>query len=162
MDHVQRLHAALQMVGEVVERTCMAEGGPDRLLRRLFRRLQPPHDLLNGVGLHVALQPLLFQVARQHLRFVERVRAADHDLAGGHPVRALLVVQAKRHALDELVFADRRQPCDSDSTSLSSWTVGMSSTTWAATAVSASAALPVPVSARFISLLNGGGADELR
>src|SRR4029453_17540186 len=64
-------------------------------LRWLPRRLEPTHELLNGVGLHVAQQSLLLQVACEHLRLVERVGAADHDFPGRHPVDAVLVVQAE-------------------------------------------------------------------
>ena len=72
---------------------------------RLLRRLQPAHDLLHGVGLHLLQQPLLLRLAREHLRFVERVAAPDRDLARRQPVAAVGVVDAEGDALGQQVLA---------------------------------------------------------
>ena len=127
-----------------------------------LRRLQPPHDLLDGVGLHVAQQALLLQVAREHLRLVERVGAAHHDLAGRHPVAAVLVVQAEGHALDRAgIRAPRRRttatalPCRRLDHGNVEHDLGRR------LRVSTTFALPAPTSARCSSLLNGGDADAL-
>src|SRR5947207_2228338 len=71
----------------------------------LLRGLQATNKLRDRIALHLAQQPLLFGVARQHLGFVERIGSAHHDLARRQPVETILVVKPESHPHQQREFA---------------------------------------------------------
>jgi hypothetical protein len=73
------------------------------------------NDLLHGVGLHLLQELRFLDLAREHFRLVERVGAADDDLASGRPIPC----RTYRHATSPASSAGTRargRRADSDST----------------------------------------------